>query len=376
MYNDRISSWYISVLLVVTILALPGCAKNQVVNENSGSAVVNSHKIVVDSLGRQVQLPEKVNKIGCLYAMSGQIVVMLGKGSNIVAVVDGLKRDVLLTKLAPNIKNAAVPFAGGVINIEELLKIKPDVVFISTDVAQNSVEVSKLEGSHIPYVVVDCKTIAEQQQVIDTLGVVVGNSEKSRKYNDYYQNIISRVQKQIASIPDKDRVRIYHSILEANRTDTPKTLSADWIKYAGAINVSINEPARLNDGGNKFFANVEQILLWAPDVIIVNESGVAEQILNDPQWAALKPVKQGKVYQMPVGISRWGHPGSIETPLAILWTAKTLYPERFTDVNLAEEIKQFYRDFFDLELTDEEVTMILKGKGKLKKGVSQSDSNS
>ncbi len=34
-------------------------------------------------------------------------------------------------------------------------------------------------------------------------------------------------------------------------------------------------------------------------------------------------------YQAPIGISRWGHPGSLETPLAVLWTAKTVYPDKF-----------------------------------------------
>lgn len=364
MFNNRQLVFFL--IVVISAALLTGCAGSRPAAADHSGAPVREGKVVMDALGRKVPIPEKVERIACLYAMSGQIVVMLGNGNQIVAVVDGLKRDIFLTQLAPNIKTAAVPSAGGVVNLEELLAVKPDVIFISADVVQNPSEAEKLDKSRIPYFVVDCKTIAEQQQVIEMVGAVIGKSDTARKYNAFYQSTINRVQTQISGIMPNDRARIYHSILEPTRTDMPHTLSADWLKHTGVINVSI-EAAAAAGGNSKFFVNIEQILLWQPDAILVNEKGVVEQILNDPQWAALQAVKQRKVYQMPVGISRWGHPGSIETPLAILWTAKTIYPEQFSKVDLATETKQYYQEFFGLDLTDEAVMVILDGKGKLKK---------
>ncbi len=69
------------------------------------------------------------------------------------------------------------------------------------------------------------------------------------------------------------------------------------------------------------------------------------------------------MFPIPVGISRWGHPGSLETPLAILWTAKTVYPDLFSDMDLELEIKRFYHRFFDLSLTDEMVQRVLNNQG-------------
>ena len=65
---------------------------------------------------------------------------------------------------------------------------------------------------------------------------------------------------------------------------------------------------------------------------------------------------------MPIGISRWGHPGSIETPLAILWAAKQIYPEKFNDLDMAAETKTFYKDFFEYNLSDDLAVKILSGK--------------
>ena len=72
-------------------------------------------------------------------------------------------------------------------------------------------------------------------------------------------------------------------------------------------------------------------MLWDPEVIIVNEAGVADYIMTNKQWSSLSAVKKNKVYQMPIGISRWGT-HSLE-PLAILWTARTLYPDLFADID-------------------------------------------
>lgn len=84
-------------------------------------------------------------------------------------------------------------------------------------------------------------------------------------------------------------------------------------------------------------------------------------MLSDSKWSGLDAVINRRVYQMPVGISRWRHPGSIETPLAILWLGKTVYPQLFADVNLYAETKYFYQTFFDYQLSDEQVSDILSG---------------
>ncbi|MBT8339766.1 MAG: hypothetical protein KJP07_07110, partial [Desulfatitalea sp.] len=68
------------------------------------------------------------------------------------------------------------------------------------------------------------------------------------------------------------------------------------------------------------------------------------------------------VYQMPIGISRWGHPGSLETPLAVLWTAKTIYPGAFTHIDIPAEVKSFYSRFFGYALSDHMVRQMLRGK--------------
>ncbi|MDD2620901.1 MAG: ABC transporter substrate-binding protein, partial [Syntrophomonadaceae bacterium] len=133
------------------------------------------------------------------------------------------------------------------------------------------------------------------------------------------------------------------------------------LNATGAVNVSLNGELKSLEG--KYFASLEQILLWNPDVILVNDLGVVDYIMSNEQWAPLKAVKTKRVYQLPNGISRWGHTSSPETPMAILWTAKTIYPDKFADLDMLAETKRFYKQFFGLDLSDEVIEKILYGGG-------------
>ena len=85
-----------------------------------------------------------------------------------------------------------------------------------------------------------------------------------------------------------------------------------------------------------------------------------DYILSDEKWVGLSAVQTGRVYQIPIGITRMGHPTSLETPLALLWLTKLLYPDTFK-VDLDAEIKDFYQFFFGYKLSDEWLAAIKDG---------------
>ncbi len=346
----------LSLCIGTVIFLLAACS----IQDTNAQSHPNSHK-VKDSSDRVVWVPNKVDRIAALYAPAGYILTLLGQGSKMVAVPGGLKRDNLLEAIVPSIEKADVPQENGKINIEELAKDQPDVVFINEETANDAAQLKKLDQLHIPYLYIDFHSVKQQQKAIELIGDMVGEKEKAANYNRYYSQKMNLVESRIKSIPAKQRIHVYHSINEATRTDTPDTLSADWLQKAGAVNVSVNE--KLNMVENKYFASVEQILVWNPEVILANEQGVDEYIRNKEQWKEVSAVKNGKVFLLPDGITRWGHPNSVEIPLVTMWTAKLLYPSKFDDINLKTEMKSFYQTFFSLKLNDEQMNQILSGKG-------------
>lgn len=352
--KKKISIIICLILLIFTV----GCGNSKTLDRsNSNKETIT----ITDCVGREVEVPKDVKNIGCLYAFSGHVVTMLGRGEDIVAISNGLRRDKMLLKICPSIADALVPKVNGIINIEELARTEPDVVFVDSDMAANKGEVEKFNKFNIPFLVIKYRSIEEQKYAVSMIGQVLGEEEKTLKYQQYYDKSIEKASLLVKDIPKKKKVRLYHSVKEAARTDAKNTLQAEWTKIAGAINVSVNDELRFVD--NKYFASLEQILLWDPEVIIVNEEEVDDYIMNNEQWANIKAVKDKKLYKMPTGVSRWGHPGSLETPLAILWTAKTLYPMYTSDINLKEEVQRFYSEFFNYQLSNEDVESILLGNG-------------
>ncbi len=323
-------------------------------------------RIVVDCIGREVEIPEKIEAVGCLYAFSGHITALLGEEDKIVAVVDGLKRDQLLTGLFPDILEKPVPFTEGSINIEELVKLNPDVVFIRTSTAENQGEMEKLASFGIPAVVVDSNTIKEQRASVIVAGEVFGGAalEKAKQYETLYREAMDVASEKAEKLKPDEIVSVFHSINEATRTDAKGTITAEWTTLVGVNNVSVNQELSILEG--KMYAGLEQIYIWNPELIICNEPGVRDYIMKDAKWSGLQAVKDHAVIQMPIAISRWGHPGSMETPLAIYWLGKQVYPELYADVDLVGKTRDFYQIFFDYKLSDEEISLIFSGEGMRK----------
>jgi iron complex transport system substrate-binding protein len=341
-------------LLIIIILTAPAMAMDSDFPKSSDT------RNVTDCAGRVVSIPAKVQRIACLYSFAGHAVALLGRGRDIVAVAKGLKRDSLLLEICPGINDALVPKSQGGINIEELLNAKPDIVFLSADVGKDSGETDKLDTVGIPYLIVDYSSLEQQQQAVSMIGSAVNRSEEADAYVRYYKRCIQKVRDAVSSLTENEVLKVYHSVNEPTRTAIPLSLTTGWLDVLGINNVANTKKPGASDG--KQNVSLEQILFWNPDVILTNEPAARKEILSDRSWSPLKAVREGRVYLLPVALSRWGHPGSIETPLAILWAARTLYPDRFKTLDMTEATRYFYRQFFEYELSDTMIKQILDGK--------------
>ena len=167
------------IMMLIVVILLQACSAQPVVQPQEQSNQDTLSLITVtDYLGREVLIDKPVERIACGYAYSGHVVTMLGRAEDIVAVVNGLQRDKVLTNQYPHIKDLPVPFSSGTINIEELLTTKPDVVFIQPDTATNESVVSKLDQLGIPYIAIAFNSIKEQIDSISLIGKVI--EEKKR----------------------------------------------------------------------------------------------------------------------------------------------------------------------------------------------------
>ena len=101
--------------------------------------------IITDHAGSQVEIPREVNRVVVtdILPLPSIITVFLGSGEKIVGMAPAsmsAARTGLLGELFPDILNASTDFMNGSdINMEELMKLEPDVVFYNAGSKENAV---------------------------------------------------------------------------------------------------------------------------------------------------------------------------------------------------------------------------------------------
>ena len=82
-----------------------------------------------------------------------------------------------------------------------------------------------------------------------------------------------------------------------------------------------------------------------------------ENTIGSNDWSGIQAIQDKRVYKMPLGIYRSYTPGA-DTPITLMWLAKTVYPELFEDIDVTVKAKEYYKDIFGIELSDEQVESI------------------
>ena len=109
-------------------------------------------------------------------------------------------------------------------------------------------------------------------------------------------------------------------------------------------------------GGGWSKINLEQIAAWNPDQIYIvayreDIKVVLKSMKDSPEWQELNAVKNDKLTAFPVDFYSWDQPDS-RWILGLKWLAKQIHPELFTDLNIEEMTRKFFKDLY--YLTDEQ----------------------
>ena len=104
--------------------------------------------------------------------------------------------------------------------------------------------------------------------------------------------------------------------------------------------------------------NLEQILLWNPDVIVIPPYGPVQpsDLLDNPDWQTIDAVRNERVHRMPRLIAPMDTPVP-ESMLGVVWLAWAFYPDSIS-LDLESEASDFYATYYGFDLTDEEQEMM------------------
>ena len=134
-------------------------------------------------------------------------------------------------------------------------------------------------------------------------------------------------------------------------TCTSKMYQDKLIQMAGGINVS----SELTDG---YWAKIsaEQLNIWNPDKIFAVSYAeyTLDDIKNDPALSEITAVKENNVYSFPSKLEPWDYP-TPSSILGVLYLTHMLYPDLISQEDYAKEAQNFYKEFFNIEVSNEEL---------------------
>jgi iron complex transport system substrate-binding protein len=302
---------------------------------------------VTDQLGRTVTVPQPITRISALHHVGGKIVYALGRQDLLVdQALYGIESD-LMTKIDP--KFAAMPklLKGHSINTEELVALKPQIVFAYASFDKSEME--PIENAGIKVIGIKAETLEDSFEAVKLVAQVLGCPEKAQAYLADCQKLLDLVQERVAPIPAQERLKVMFAGPKSIYTvATGEMLQRILIERAGGLFVS--------QGLKGFWADVspEQVVAWNPDVIFLGstlDTYGLDEIFNNSQFKTVKAVQTKKIYTFPSNVGWWDFPAP-HCVLGVLWSAKTLYPDRFRDVDMLQIADDFYSKYLGHSFTE------------------------
>lgn len=323
-------------------------------------------RTVTDQLGRQVTLPDHITRAVVLQHQTLNLLVQLNAGDDIVGVLSSWKKQLgpQFVRFMPAIENLPTPGDLTQVNIESLLALHPQVVFVANYAPQGMIQ--QIQNAGVPVVAISLRqdaageknkmnpTMANEEQAyndglkqgIRLIGEVVERQSQAEALIDYTFAARAEANSPVAGIPENQRVRVYMANPDLNTYGAGKYTGL-MMKHAGALNVA----AATVKGARQ--VSLEQVLQWNPEVIFVQDRypQVVKQIENDPQWQAIDAVKNHRVWLMPEYAKAWGYPMPEALAIGELWMAKKLYPSRYRNVDVDAKAQDYYQRFYRVKWT-------------------------
>lgn len=307
----------IALILSVLIAACDSATKNSVADEPKQSK--RAERIVTDDLERKVIVPTKITRVVSTAPSVTEMIFAAGGGDRLVGVTTFCNYPEEAKNIA-KIGDTMNP------NMETIVALKPDIVFVST-ASQIEAFAKTLDQNGIAVYVMDPAFLDEIINKLNELSLMFGTQEKTRTFIDDLEDRTNKLR-----------------FLRLDRDET----SAERDKRLGAVTVFVqisNEPLFTigetafitgliyEAGGKSVTAELETAypklsketaLALQPDVIILSDSPDNQEpnevFKNSPA------VKSGRVYKINADIISRPGPRLVD---ALEQIAKLLHPDKF-----------------------------------------------
>ena len=333
-----------AITAVAAILAL-------VLSTAGGEADTSLKTWFTDSAGRRVEVPAEISRVLAAGPPAAVLLYSLAP-DRLVGWPHAL--DAQTAAMLPR-QYASLPVVGrltghgGGPTPQAIMALHPDIIIDIGDVNPTYAALADRfqQQIHIPYVLLDGR-LSNIAQTYRLLGKLLSEAGQAETLATYAEQTLARLRAPMT----QHALRVYYARgSDGLATGAEGSLTGEFIRFAGAINVAAG-------GHSTMKTSLEKIQGWNPDAILTLDPETYGHITTDTHWAALTPVKNGRVHLPPQAPFGWiDEPPGVNRLLGIQWLAATLYPGTGTG-DIRAIAKDFCSRFYHVKLSDAQLAAI------------------
>lgn len=358
-----------AIILIVMITALSGCGSSTDIDYPDGVETYT----YTDDYGREVELRKDISRIVASGPNAQMVLVTLAPEMMVgLAEAPSRAQQPYFPKYYVDLPTLGQFYGKKMsLNLENLMETDTEIIIDVGEIQEEGNEdmdgIQKKTGIATIYIEASPETYPDAYR---KLGKILGKEERAEQLAEYCEETIRRADAIKAELNDNDVRTVLFGVsstgLNCNVSGSVQARVIELIGAKNAIQVG-EEEVNGRDGGNP--VGLEAVYAADPDVIILAAGGPYDKLSDkDSQWSELRAVKEGQYYEIPGMPYSWmSAPPSINQILGARWLMGVVYPELYKG-DVYEDAKEFYKLFWDYDLTDDEAEeMLHNSAGKIHK---------
>lgn len=306
-------------------------------------------RIVVDGLGREIEVPAKVETIVTL-GNASRMATYLGLADKMITVTSGDNNDSIV--MAYGYYNhdiwADLPVCSsggyGEINPEVIIEASPDVILCTfeEDIVAN---IEEQLGRKVVAAPQGTLFAEDYEHALRVFGEACGVSDRAETVIAFIQECLADLDSRTSSIADDNKPT---ALCAAATFRGGHGIAGVYANNAVFATVNAKDvTVGYIDAQKGVEVDKEQVLEWNPDLIVLDASNlglVENEYAEDPAFfESLNAVKNGELYQWPNSTSNYTN---VEIPLVnAYYIGSVMFPEAFADVDFETKAEEIFRFF-------------------------------
>jgi iron complex transport system substrate-binding protein len=318
---------------------------------------------VTDSAGRTVTVPETISRVFASGPPASILLYVLAPDrlTGWPRAPHAYERPYLAQAYRDLPETGRLTGRGDTANLEVVLRDKPDLIFDFGSIRDTYISLANRtqQQTGIPYLLIDGR-FENTPAALRLMGGALGVQERAEQLARYVEALFAELDEALAKIPEDGRPRVYLARgPDGLETGLKGSINTEIIERAGGRNVADPGPdSTLRRGITQ--VSIEQVIVANPDTILTWDRNFYDQVWTNPLWANIDAVRRKRIYLAPTAPFGWiDRPPSINRIIGLKWLAGLFYPDRF-DFDLRGETRKFYKLFYHVDLSDEELDRLIE----------------